>query len=75
MLETPNGNAHNGAVAAAIPPGPTIPHEHMPENLREHADEINVYMREMPRRRQPANPVAARPTRASVPGSGTGVGV
>jgi hypothetical protein len=32
-----------------VEPGPTIPVENMPENLRARATEINVYMREMPR--------------------------
>src|SRR5438034_6019266 len=29
--------------------GPTIPVEHMPENMKVRAAEINTYMREMPR--------------------------
>jgi len=33
----------------AIQPGPTIPVENMPENMRARATEINVYIREMPR--------------------------
>jgi hypothetical protein len=35
--------------ATNVKPGPTIPVEHMPENMRVRATEINAYMREMPR--------------------------
>ena len=35
--------------STAPSPGPTIPVDHMPENMRLRATEINTYMREMPR--------------------------
>ena len=49
LADAPDPTARNGAGESEPPPGPAIPVEHMPENLRERAAEINVYMREMPR--------------------------